>query len=239
MSEVPRSSFLWMFIKTTLRTAAASFITLAQGVLGLATRERVDRSIEWWAGGLLRDAHIRLDVRGREHLEPYGPMVIMSNHQSLYDIPAILVGLPPSVRMIAKKELFHVPVWGRAMRAAGFIEIDRGNRERALASLREARRRLEGGIQVWIAPEGTRSPDGGLLPFKKGGFLLASEMAIPILPVTIQGTRDVLPARTWSLKAAGESVVRVTIHPRIPPPASKKRDEWMDQVRAAIQSSLS
>ncbi len=232
-----RPFFPWMFFKAMVRTGIVSLLTLWQGLRGTTTHVRIDRSIAWWAGGLLRDAHITLDIRGREHLEPYGPMVIMSNHQSLYDIPSILVGLPPSVRMVAKSELFRIPIWGRAMAAAGFIEIDRKNRDRARASLRLARKRLEDGVQVWIAPEGTRSPDGKLLPFKKGGFVLAAEMEIPILPITINGTREVLPAHTWSPNAG--TVVRLTIHPRVPQPSSKKRDDWMRSVRERIESGLS
>jgi 1-acyl-sn-glycerol-3-phosphate acyltransferase len=231
-----RPFFPWVFLKATVRTARVSTRTIFQSMTGIITNQKVDQSIEWWASGLLKDAHIRLIVRGREHLEPYAPMVIMSNHQSLYDIPAILVALPPSVRMLAKKELFKVPIWGRAMLAAGFIRIDRSNREEAVRSLRVARKRLESGIHVWIAPEGTRSRTGELLPFKKGGFILASEMSLPILPVTVNGARKALPAGTWSLQAGTD--VEVTIHPRVPPPANGNRTEWMREVRARIESAL-
>jgi 1-acyl-sn-glycerol-3-phosphate acyltransferase len=115
----------------------------------------------------------------------------MSNHQSLLDIPVLAVSVPGSVRFVAKKELFRVPVWGPAMRAARIISIDRQNRRSAIDSLRDAAQVLREGIHIWIAPEGTRSLDGKIGPLKKGGFMLALDTGTPILPMTISGTRHV------------------------------------------------
>ncbi len=228
--------FAWVFLLTFARTAAISVSTVAEGFFGRLSRGRVDALLSVWSQAILRYAGIRLVVRGRENLDPYSAMVIMSNHESHYDIPALFQALPPSLRMIAKKELFLVPLWGRAMRTAGFIEIDRSNRESAVRSLRFAQAQLKSGIQIWIAPEGTRSRTGRLLPFKRGGFILSQEMGLPILPVSIRGTRDVLPAKTLRLKRGVEVVI--TIHPRIAIPENGSREEWMEQVRRALERGL-
>src|ERR1019366_817617 len=132
---------------------------------------------------------------------------------SFYDVPVLYYVLGGNLRMVAKKELFDVPIFGRAMREAGFIEVDRSNRERAVQSLALAKEQLVAGTSVWIAPEGTRSDTGELGPFKKGGFHLAFETGLPILPVALKGTRDVLRARGL-LSEAGHDV-KVTILPRI------------------------
>jgi 1-acyl-sn-glycerol-3-phosphate acyltransferase len=139
--------------------------------------------------------------------------VIMSNHQSFYDVPVLYAVLGGNLRMVAKKELFAVPIFSRAMREAGFIEVDRSNRQRALDSMKLARETLEKGVNVWIAPEGTRSRSGALGPFKKGGFYLAFESKLPILPVTLVGTRDALGAQ--ALRSSAGARVRVTIAPPI------------------------
>jgi 1-acyl-sn-glycerol-3-phosphate acyltransferase len=160
----------------------------------------------------------------------------MSNHQSLYDIPVIFQVIEQRLRMVSKIELASVPVWGAAMRASGFIFVDRRNREAAIRSLGEARAKLDDGVLVWIAPEGTRSRDGALGPFKKGGFILAEEMGVPVLPISIHGTSTILPARTWDLRR--DQPVRVTIHPRIGREAHPTREAFMAAVRDAIASGL-
>jgi 1-acyl-sn-glycerol-3-phosphate acyltransferase len=101
--------------------------------------------------------------------------------------------------MVAKKELFRVPVFGAAMLAAGFVKIDREKRASAIASLDESKRLLEGGTRVWIAPEGTRSKDGKLGPFKSGGFHLALGAEVPILPIALEGTEKILPHDGFSV----------------------------------------
>ena len=144
--------------------------------------------------------------------------------------------------MITKKELFKVPVFGGAMREAGFVSIDRQDRHRAIESLAVARQKLENGVHIWISPEGTRSKTGQLLPFKKGGFALALEAALPILPVTLKGTRDALPAK--GLRSIPGAKVKVTFHAPLDPTsfaglgAKEARETLSKTVRAAIESGL-
>jgi 1-acyl-sn-glycerol-3-phosphate acyltransferase len=144
--------------------------------------------------------------------------------------------------MITKTELFKVPIFGPAMEAAGFIEIDRSNRERAMVSLDIARKKIAEGRNVWIAPEGTRSKTGDLLPFKKGGFNLALEAGLRILPVTLRGTRDILPAK--GARSRKGAHVTVTLHPPLDARLyavkgmKEGREALMKDVRAALASGL-
>jgi 1-acyl-sn-glycerol-3-phosphate acyltransferase len=165
----------------------------------------------------------------------------MSNHQSLYDIPVMFQVIGPNIRMITKRELFKVPVFGNALAAGGFISIDRSDRNAAIRSLDRARELLASGTHVWISPEGTRSLTGQLLPFKKGAFYLALEALLPILPVTLHGTRNALPAK--GLRSTDGARVQVTIHPSVDPApyvarGKPGRDELMLDVRHALESGL-
>lgn len=140
--------------------------------------------------------------------------------------------------MVAKRELFRVPVWGRAMRAAGFIEVDRDNHERAVESLRRAADAIESGTDVWISPEGTRSRDGSLQAFRKGGFHLALDAGARILPVSIEGTRRVLQAGGYTVHPGAS--VSVMVHAPIDSReySVDELEVLMDRVREAILAGL-
>jgi 1-acyl-sn-glycerol-3-phosphate acyltransferase len=235
------SASVSLSLENVYETLAISWPTVVDAVYGRLTKKLCDDRLEGWAQAVVDNARITLSVAGREHLRPNETYLVMSNHQSLYDIPVLFFVIGPNVRMVTKKELFRVPVFGGALEAAGFISIDRSDRDRAIRSLDEARALLAGGTHVWIAPEGTRSRTGQLLPFKKGAFYLAFEAGLPILPVTLKGTRDVLAAK-GVLSTPGAHVA-VTIHPKIDPrPYTDRgksgRDELMDEVRRAIESGL-
>jgi 1-acyl-sn-glycerol-3-phosphate acyltransferase len=148
-----------------------------------------------WIRWILRTYGIRVVVEGLENVPARAPVVLMSNHQSLVDIAAIVDTLPPSVswRFVAKKELVRVPIFGWCLVTTGQIIVDRGNRERAVASLHRAAERIRGGASVIVFPEGTRSPDGSLRPFKSGPFHLALEAQVPIVPVTVSGSQRITP----------------------------------------------
>ena len=187
-------------------------------------------------------------VRPRITLEDRGgvavmgsPFLVMSNHQSLYDIAVLFHVVGPHVRMITKKELRSVPFWGEAMERSRFPFIDRGNRSSAYQTLAEARKLFALGLSVWISPEGTRSRDGSLGPFKAGGFHLALESGIPILPVSIDGTRHILPAKTFASRL--DVPVRVTVHAPVDPKSfgqntSATRKALAEHVRTVIGSAL-
>jgi 1-acyl-sn-glycerol-3-phosphate acyltransferase len=161
--------------------------------LSTATARGVHNVAQSWGRSILWVSGVRVRVVGAERMDPAAAVICMSNHQSNFDIPVLLGYLPVPFRWLAKAELFKIPVFGRAMRGAGYIPIDRSDRPAAIASLRQAAEAIRGGVSVMIFPEGTRSPDGTLKPFKKGGFVMAIEAGVPIVPVALRGTFDILP----------------------------------------------
>jgi len=207
--------------------------TLMDAVRGRITKEACDRRLAWWAGRVVAEVPVDLRVAGHEHIEGDEPFVVMSNHQSHFDVPLLFGAVSPALRMVTKKELFRVPIWGAAMRKAGFIEIDRQNRERAIASLKLARETLAQGVHVWIAPEGTRSRSGTLGDFKKGGFMLALDAETRILPVGLDGTRDILPP--GKARARASQRVAVVIGAPIDV-VGKDRDALMAETRSRIEA---
>jgi 1-acyl-sn-glycerol-3-phosphate acyltransferase len=225
--------------RAIVETATISVPTVIDAASGRITAEACDRRLDSWSRRLLEQADLSIETSGLEHAPQAEPFVVMSNHQSLYDIPIVFQVLRRRVRMVAKTELFRVPVWAAAMRAAGFIEIDRQNREKAIASLDRAREALEQGTSIWIAPEGTRSQSGELGPFKQGGFHLALDVRARILPIVINGSRDVLLARGWTVHPGKR--VRVTICPPIATSeyGHARRGELVAAVRRAIEAHMS
>ena len=162
----------------------------------------------FWAWGILKIGGIRLKVQGLDRLDPSRPYIFMANHQSNIDIPVLVQGLPKfQLRWIAKKELVFIPFFGWAMWSSGQIVVDRSNRAEAMASLRRAKEKIAGGISVVIFPEGTRSADGRLLPFKRGGFLLAVKAKTAIVPITISGSSTLLPRGDWRLRGGEVEVI--------------------------------
>src|SRR5690348_18096113 len=157
--------------------------TVIQGALGTLTTPTCDARLDSWSRALVRYAKIELDVSGLEHAPTNEAFVVMSNHRSHYDIPVLFQALRPRrLRMVAKTELFRVPIWAGAMRAAGFVEVNRSNRIAAMRSLERAREAIQSGTSIWIAPEGTRGTGDELGSFKKGGFHLAVGAQARILP---------------------------------------------------------
>lgn len=146
-----------------------------------------------WSRCVLAICRVRSTVARHPDLDPAAAAIYVANHQSQLDIPALALAMPADFRMIAKKELLRVPIFGWALWLAGFPFIDRGSRERAIRTLDRSARLFRDGVSLVIFPEGTRSPDGRLLPFKKGGFVLALQTGVPIVPVSIRGGSAVLP----------------------------------------------
>src|SRR5664279_1815093 len=149
---------------------------------GKLARQQVDEAARWYAHRVIELLAIDLVATGAERVPPGRAYVYMSNHQSHMDIPILYATLPsPTIRMLAKKELFEIPIWGKCLRAAEFIEVDRANHVRAIKSIDRAKELIRDGVSVWLAAEGTRSFDGRIGPLKKGGFHLATETATPIV----------------------------------------------------------
>jgi 1-acyl-sn-glycerol-3-phosphate acyltransferase len=191
-----------------------------------------------WSRISLFLAGARVTLRGMEHL-PSGPVIFMSNHQSNFDIPSLLASLPCRIYWIAKKELFDIPVFGASMKRGGYIPLDRSDGRKALKSMEAAAAIIRAGKSVVMFPEGTRSQDLRLLPFKRGGFMLALRAGVPVVPVTINGSGRVNPAGRTVIRP-GE--ITITLHPPVVPSAAGSRTEaetlLMEQVHAAISSTL-
>jgi 1-acyl-sn-glycerol-3-phosphate acyltransferase len=179
-------------------------------------------------------AGVRVDVRGLEKI-PHGCAVVyMANHQGNCDPPALLAILP-RVMVMAKKEFFRIPILGRAMLACRFIPVDRKNREQAVRAVERAVGALRAGDSFLVCPEGTRSPDGRLQPFKKGVFVMALKAGAPILPISISGSNKIMAKRKFVIRPG---VVRVTAHDAVLVGGLEGRGEVMERVRQAILSGL-
>lgn len=198
-AESARPSRLAVAFFTVLGNSTLAVATVVLGVAATITGWLPPRG-RWmylcariWSHLYLWGSGVRLRSRFEAPLDPRRGYVFMANHQSMYDIPALIAGMPGEVRFMAKKGLFKIPVFGWALSAGGFIPVDRGNRKAAVETYQAAIASLRRGKSILIFPEQTRSVDGLLLPFKRGGVVIALETGFPIVPVGIRGTRDVRP----------------------------------------------
>jgi 1-acyl-sn-glycerol-3-phosphate acyltransferase len=183
-----------------------------------------------WARSILAASPIEITVTGLSNIDPAKSYVYMSNHQSNYDIPVLLGHLPVQFRWLAKIELFRIPLFGYAMKRAGYICIDRSNRESAFESLKKAAGIIRGGVSVMIFPEGTRSRDGNIGSFKKGGFVLAIESGVPILPVIIRGTFSVMSKNRLLIKP-GKVTLEILKPVETTGFTRETKDELMEKIR--------
>jgi len=200
--------YLSQLILLTLLTALLSTLTVVVGSFE-PYGKRAYRINKIWTWAVLRIGGVSLNVIGLEHIDPKRRYIFVANHQSNIDIPVLVQALPQfQLRWLAKKELLWVPFFGWAMWATKHITVDRADPQDAVNSLQRAQERLAAGISLVIYPEGTRSKDGSLQRFKKGGFLLAVQTHTPIVPITVSGSRAVLPPGGWRLRPG---VIEVTI----------------------------
>jgi 1-acyl-sn-glycerol-3-phosphate acyltransferase len=186
-----------------------------------------------WNG--VRLTGVRVRTVGLDKLDPARTYIFMSNHVSNLDPPITVPLIPKRTSVLVKKELFKVPVLGKAMRMGSLIPVDRGNRDAGIESVRAGKEVVQQGLNMTIYVEGKRSFDGKLLPFKKGPFYLAMECGVPVVPITITGTPYVMPKGRFAIKPG---LVTVNFHPPIEPEDFGSRECLMEKVRAAIDSGL-
>lgn len=214
------------------KTAAITLPTFAEAMVGRLTIEAADRRLADWSRSIVRHADVDLTVEGLSNVPRDRACVYMSNHQSNLDIPILFSVFPGTLRMVAKAELFKVPLWGRAMKEAGFVRVTRsGDRAEAMAAMAECGEAIRRGINVWLAPEGTRSRDGKVAKFKKGGFMLARDSGADIVPVAIDGSRFGLPKHTNVIRPGAR--VRVCFGPPVKT-AGRELNDVSAEVRAFI-----
>jgi 1-acyl-sn-glycerol-3-phosphate acyltransferase len=186
----------------------------------------------WWSPVLLWAGGATLEVSGLEHLKKGQPYIFVSNHQSTIDIPVLFFALPVDFRFAAKKALKYVPFLGWYMSLAKFVFIDRANHRDALRSLEKAGAQIRGGVSIVMFPEGTRSEDRRVLPFKKGPFALALKAQVPVVPIAIEGSGQLMPKNSWNI-TPGTIKVRVG-EPIEPAPFGENRVALIEAVRSKI-----
>ena len=184
-----------------LLTAGSSLAAILAGRL-FPRGDRAERVMGWWGRAFLRAGGWILRVEGAERLPP-GGAVLVANHQSVVDIPMLLAAFPRPVNFLAKRELGEIPLFGKAMAAAGNLFIDRDDPRDAVRMLREAGARLNGGRLVVVFPEGTRSGDGSIGEFRPGAFYLAQKSGAPVVPVYLDGGYRAIPKGGLRVRPAG------------------------------------
>jgi 1-acyl-sn-glycerol-3-phosphate acyltransferase len=186
-----------------------------------------------WNG--VRLAGVRVQTVGLENLDPSRTYIFMSNHVSNLDPPIMVPLIPRRSSVMVKRELFKVPILGRAMRMGSLVPVDRGNRDAGIDAVHAAKQVVQQGLNMTIYVEGKRSFDGKLLPFKKGPFYLAMECGVPVVPITITGTHYVMPKGRFAIRPG---LAKVIFHPPIEPQDFGSRECLMEKVRTAIESGL-
>src|SRR3990172_2369128 len=187
-----------------------------------------------WSRSLLFLSGVTVEVKGLENILAGKPQIFASNHQGAFDILALQAFIPLQFRWVAKRSLFKIPIVGWSMSLAGYIGIERERASSAYKSIESAAERIKNGTSVLIFPEGTRSNTGELLPFKRGGFLLATKSGVPVVPVSIQGTADIMKKESILIRPG---TVKVVIGKPIPVSDADEK-LLMERVRKAIEDGL-
>lgn len=203
---------VWVIFASILYTGTAALMSIIRTLLGRSTRPWVDQTLYWFSDKVLSVVNARIQIINPDgvHLEQGKPTIIMCNHTSLYDIPLSFKAFPhASIRMLAKKELSKIPIFGRGMRDAEFIFTEKGRKKETLKSITAMQNLLNSGIVLWIAPEGIRSQNGKLQKFKKGGFITAIETQATIIPIGIRGANKILPAKTLAFGLNQEAEIHI------------------------------
>jgi len=177
----------------------------------------------------------KVEMQGLDKIDPAGTYIFMSNHVSNLDGAILFARIPRRTSILAKKELWRVPVLARALTLASLVPVERQNREAAIQSIKAAGEVMRTGINMMVYPEGTRSLDGRLLPFKKGPFHLALDTGFPIVPVTTLGTFEMMPKGKFASKGG---TVTLVFHPPIDSKTFSSLEELTEAVAGAIRSSL-
>lgn len=223
---------VWLVASTTALSLFALFVALFG-----ERQEMLHRFARLWARMYLAVAGIHVRIEGLDHI-PSPPYVFMCNHQSALDIYALLARLPVSFKWIAKRQLFAIPIFGWAMKKAGYISIDRENAREALKAIEEASKRIREGANIVIFPEGTRSPDGRLLPFKKGGFSLALRAMVPVVPIGIFGSSALQPKGSSIPREKGVIYIEVGDPIILEGMDRSQKTRVMDNVRVDIETLM-
>ncbi len=192
-----------------------------------------------WARAVIRVGGVSVKVEGLDKLDFQRSYIYVANHASLFDIPTILAAIPDQIRIMYKRELEKIPIFGWGLKyGKTYISIDRAHGQTAMEGLEEAVKKMRSGASVLMFAEGTRSPDGGLQPFKRGAFHMAVSAGVPVVPTAIVGSYDILPKDSFRLRRGN---VRIILSDPIEPPAPNGKEteiQFRDQVRSIISRNL-
>ncbi len=225
---------VFFIIVVITATGIGALIVIVIGLFQKRSRFSYEVIVRNWAKFVLWASGTTVTVAGESNIASETSYIVVSNHQSHMDIPVLLGYMPLRMTILAKKELFRIPVFAQGMHAVGILKIDRSNHNRALETLKKAEAVIKRyRISVLAFPEGTRSRDGSLQPFKKGAFVMAINSGIDILPVTISGTFPILPKGKFIVRSG---TVTLTIHP--PVSVQSYRFEDRDQLIATVHDII-
>jgi len=227
---------IYVFGWIAVCTFSLGCIAILLSFFGL-TGNPIHKIAELWARSILGVSGVDVTVKGLSNVDLARSYIYMSNHQSNFDIWVLLAHLPVQFRWLAKAELFRIPILSRSMRAAGYISIDRFNQQSAFNSLEQAAEKIKDGVSVMIFPEGTRSLDGKIRPFKKGGFVLAVKSSVPIVPVIIHGTFPIMPKGSLRIKT-GTVVLEIQKPIDTADYTLESKDALIERVRHVISESF-
>ncbi|MCX8123580.1 MAG: 1-acyl-sn-glycerol-3-phosphate acyltransferase [Spirochaetes bacterium] len=227
---------IWLIMWASLMSVLL-FIPMTVAAVFSVTGNLAFNISKIWAWTMLIVTGVKVHIKGREKIQPGVQYVIISNHQSQYDILALVTSLKIQFRWVIKKELLYVPLFGWALYAAKNVFIDRGNREKAIASINRAVNRLPKGVSILVFAEGTRSKDGSLQKFKKGGFTIAIERKMPILPVAVKGSREILPKGSFVFTRGSIEVVVCDPIP-VEEYTHERIDELINKTHTIIEDEL-
>jgi 1-acyl-sn-glycerol-3-phosphate acyltransferase len=220
-----------------LRFALIAAYTVFWGLPAILVAPFSGEAIVWigrmWIGWIFHACGVRVQAEGLANVDRTKSYVFMSNHQSVLDIGALVLTLPVSWRFVAKRELTWIPFFGWALGLSDQIVIDRGNRAKAVRSLARAAERIRRGVNVIIFPEGTRSPTGVMREFKSGGFHLAIQAQVPIVPATVSGSCDLIPKRSLKVQSGTIKVVYGT-----PIPTRGMGPEQRDALKTLVRDAI-
>ena len=230
--------YKWLIFAPLLVISTCFFVGLGVIIIILFDDRVANRTTGvWWSRFNSFITPMRVTVVGRENVKKNQSYVVVSNHQSLYDIFVLFGWLGIDLKWVIKKELRTFPVFGYAAEKGGNILIDRSNPREAYESLEKANHKIRDGTSIIILPEGTRSRTGELGEFKKGAFWLAQQLDLPILPVTIVGTRNIIPPKTLDL-FPGRATMRIHEPVDIREYDEGSFDNIINDVRDTIQEGL-
>lgn len=231
----------WIIVALFFYTVMVCLRSVFKYFFSTPTRPWVDKTIHHWIDQLLNEVQVQYKVINPDNVQPQPGQatILMCNHSSAYDIPLGFKTFPNhSIRMLAKRELSKIPLLGKGMAAAEFPFIDRKNRYQAIKDLAYAQQLMESGIIIWIAPEGTRSKDGKLAPFKKGAFITAIQANATIIPIGIRGAFDILPARTFSINLNQKAEIHIGKPIQASQYSVERKDELINRTYQSIKQLI-